>query len=155
MAARSRRHLWYFKLVVKLLAIGYIILQTLLLSYDIAYQNPNIQLTTVDKESNSKIYHPLYTFCPIFNESADVTADDATLNSVLLENHFKSPHVYFIREANSIPDSPRTFSTWMRTHSIDKQRKDLLIQCTTFEFSDVVIPGQKGGKVKLTKCLSF
>ena len=148
MKRRPPRWSKQLKELVKLAMIAYILLQSSTSLFDIFFQNPTIQLTTVKKESNEKVYHPLYTFCPIFNESADVESPDSTLHSVMVENSFKIPHVYFERLTNLIDETPRTFSTWLKTHSIDKKRKVLLIQCTTVQFSESVVPGQHGGKVK-------
>ncbi len=132
---------------VKSLSIAYILLQTSMSLYDIMFQNPTIQLTTVEKEANQKVYHPLYTFCPIFNETVGIDPQSSSLHSVMVENAFKMPNVYFERRINTILETPRTYSSWLKTHSIDKQRKVIFIQCTTVEFSKSVVPGQQGGKV--------
>ncbi len=148
-SGRRQHHQWsqLLKRYAKMLCIAYILVQTSFSLYEVLWQNPMIQLTTVEKQPNEKIYHPLYTFCPIFDQSADVKDENATLLSVLVKNGFKKPPLYFVPLQNSIKEKPRTYSTWLKTPTVDKQGKTYLVQCVTFEFKDSVTPGQEGGKV--------
>ncbi len=143
-------HRWshYLKRYVKILCIAYILAQTAFSLYEIVWDNPTIQLTTIEKDLNKKIYHPLYTFCPIFDKSADVMAENATLRSVMLENGFKKPPVFFIGLQNTVEEKPRTYSTWLKTLSADKLRNINLVHCITYEFKDSIVPGEHGSQVR-------
>ncbi len=143
----ARRWIHNLKIAVKLSAVFYILFQTLSLLYEIIYTNPTILSMIVEKEPNQKVRHPLYTFCPILNVSANVNANECTLYSVMVANGLKMQYVFYMPFINSIANAPRTFSTWLKTHSIDKQGKVQLIHCITFEFEDEIVPGQEGGKV--------
>ncbi len=135
------------KFLARFICYSYVLIQTISSSYDVAWSSAKIQLTTVKADRNQEIHHPLYTICPIYNESANLFHPGATLGSVMVQNSMNLNPAMVLDYQNSLTVKTRMFTTWVKTHSANKKQQTFLVQCQTFQVQDPVVPGKQEGKV--------
>ena len=106
-------------------------------------------VTSVDKENNEHFKHPLYTICPIFNNSANIYDSEATLYSVMVENSAPLPNTYVHLMLSNIGNLPVMSTTWLKTHDPDSPSRTILVQCQTYSYQGYVTPGKFSGRVSV------
>ncbi len=113
-------------------------------------QSNLVQLTYVEPENNFELQrHPLYTICPIFEQSANLSLPGQTLRTVMINNTVFYPTVLLLKLLNSPALEAKRYTTWTKMiDTVDGLRQIILVQCQTFDISNDIAIGGMESKVR-------
>ncbi len=139
---------WTFWSLIAILAV-FSGTQIILSFIDLLQAGSNlILLTFVEPENNLEIRkHPYYTFCPIFETSANLSDTNVTLLQTIVNNSRYFPPSLYLELLNSPVLNVEQFSTWVKMKGVKKDQKDTLVHCTTFSIKNNITLGKNEAKV--------
>ncbi len=105
-----------------------------------------VRLTLVEQEENDPGLqrHPLYTICPIYEWSANLTSENVNLRSAMIQNTVVYPPVLFLSLFNSPTLEANRYTTWAKMMD---QMRSILVQCHTFDIDKNIPLGGVESKV--------
>ena len=137
---------------IRFLLLFYVVISGLFSTWELHLRREELRvLTFYDIELNKDLKHPLYTICPVYEESANLKKEDATLRSVMVENSAKKENIVFEELINEGIKPPIKTTVWLKAHQFRKKSTVTLMQCFTHEFKHTIDPGNPNGKVEYFK----